>query len=170
MRGRPRDSMFSASKCATARAWAMTTEPGASRRCGRDCAPQDQSHSSVRPLIPSAVNSVGRLDETRGPGSKQAKMPYIVDIRGAVVTRADFPPPNFNRWIPSRKATLVMAVRGGVISLDEACSRYRLTREEFAGWERALVTGGIKALRANELQLKRSRSSEVGRKLARRND
>lgn len=48
---------------------------------------------------------------------------------GSVLTRADLPIGN-GRWVPSRKAIVVAAVRGGLISLDEACARYRLTTEE----------------------------------------
>jgi len=35
------------------------------------------------------------------------------------------------RWVIRRKAQVVAAVRGGLLSLEEACSRYMLTVEEF---------------------------------------
>ena len=65
-------------------------------------------------------------------GTDPPKLPYVIGADGAVVTRADLPPSNLKRWMPRRKATLVKAVRGGLIGLDEACQRYRLTKEEFA--------------------------------------
>jgi hypothetical protein len=34
-----------------------------------------------------------------------------------------------------------MAVHGGLLSLDEACTRYDLTVEEFRYWERAVKKG-----------------------------
>jgi len=34
-----------------------------------------------------------------------------------------------------RKAEVVAAVRGGLLSLEEACSRYTLTVDEFLSWQ-----------------------------------
>jgi hypothetical protein len=38
------------------------------------------------------------------------------------------------RWVIRRKAAVVSCVRDGYISLDEACSRYGLSRHEFLEW------------------------------------
>ena len=46
---------------------------------------------------------------------------------------ADLPPPETRRWVARRKAQVVAAVRAGVLSLEEACRRYTLSAEEFAG-------------------------------------
>jgi hypothetical protein len=87
-------------------------------------------------------------------GTKRPLPTYIRSPQGRIITRADLPPTHAKRWVASRKATVVAAVRGGLVSLEEACERYRLSREEFAAWERAFETGGLKALRAAQLQKK----------------
>jgi Protein of unknown function (DUF1153) len=39
------------------------------------------------------------------------------------------------RWVIRRKAHVVDAVRSGLLSLEQACSRYALNIEEFRAWE-----------------------------------
>ncbi|HEY0106221.1 MAG TPA: DUF1153 domain-containing protein [Rhizomicrobium sp.] len=65
---------------------------------------------------------------------------------------ADLPEPNTKRWVPRRKAQVVAAVQRGVLSLDEACSRYALTVEEFLSWQRAVDRFGLAGLRATHAQ------------------
>ena len=61
-------------------------------------------------------------------------------------------PPVGTRWVPRRKAQVVTAVRGGALSLDEACRRYALTVEEFLSWQRAIDKFGLDGLRATHAQ------------------
>lgn len=65
---------------------------------------------------------------------------YVIGPNGDVLTREDLPPPNTKRWVIRRKAEVVIAVRGGLLTLDDACRRYHLTAEEFAAWQRAVET------------------------------
>jgi hypothetical protein len=62
------------------------------------------------------------------------------------------PPVNTRRWVSRRKAAVVLAVRGGVISRQEAYERYMLSPEELAAWETAFDRNGIYGLRATHLQ------------------
>ena len=62
------------------------------------------------------------------------------------------PPSDVVRWSPQRKAAVVKAVCAGVITLDEACQRYRLSAEEFLSWQRAVEVDGVSALRVTRLQ------------------
>ena len=64
----------------------------------------------------------------------------------------ELPPPQTKRWVPRRKAQVVAAVRGGVLTLDEACHRYDLTVEEFLSWQRAIDKFGLPGLRATHAQ------------------
>ena len=64
----------------------------------------------------------------------------------------DLPPPDTKRWVIRRKAEVVAAVRGGVISLDEACRRYTLSIEEFLTWQRLIDSHGLAGLRVTRLQ------------------
>ena len=43
-------------------------------------------------------------------------------------------------------------MRAGTLSLEEACSRYKLSAEEFAAWEQAIDRHGPGALRVTRLQ------------------
>ena len=61
-------------------------------------------------------------------------------------------PSGTTRWVASRKAAVVETVRGGEISLEEACRRYQLAEEEFLAWERAFKTYGLLGLRASCVQ------------------
>jgi hypothetical protein len=52
---------------------------------------------------------------------------YVIGPDGSPLTIADLPAPGTTRWVIRRKAEVVAAVRGGLLSLEEACSRYMLT-------------------------------------------
>ncbi|MGZ3326824.1 MAG: CtrA inhibitor SciP, partial [Xanthobacteraceae bacterium] len=60
---------------------------------------------------------------------------YVIGPDGSPLTIADLPAPGTKRWVIRRKAEVVAAVRGGLLSLEEACSRYTLTVEEFLSWQ-----------------------------------
>ena len=64
------------------------------------------------------------------------------------------PPPD-QRWVPSRKAAVVGAVRAGEISLEEVCRRYRLSPDEFNSWVAAIDKHGVPGLRATRFQIYR---------------
>jgi hypothetical protein len=68
------------------------------------------------------------------------------------LTVADLPSPNTKRWVIRRKAEVVAGVRSGVISLEEACRRYKLSIEEFLSWQRLIESHGLAGLRATRLQ------------------
>lgn len=71
---------------------------------------------------------------------------------GRPLTLDDLPSPNIRRWVTRRKAEVVAAVTGGLISRDEAIARYGLSEEEYVGWERLYRAHGAKGLRATRLQ------------------
>ncbi len=77
---------------------------------------------------------------------------YIVGPNGDIVTLADLPSPHMTRWVIRRKAEIVLAVHGGLLSLDDACKRYQLTAEEFAAWRHAIEQHGLLGLRATHVQ------------------
>ncbi len=67
------------------------------------------------------------------------------------MTMGDLPPPDTKRWVVRRKAEVVAGVRGGLITLEEACRRYRLSVDEFRSWERLLQRHGIEGLRTTRI-------------------
>ena len=56
---------------------------------------------------------------------------YVIGPTGTPLTLNDLPPANTQRWVIRRKAEVVAAVRGGLLTLDDACERYRL---EHGSW------------------------------------
>ncbi|MDH5555868.1 MAG: DUF1153 domain-containing protein [Alphaproteobacteria bacterium] len=74
------------------------------------------------------------------------------------MTLDDLPAPNTKRWVIRRKAQVVVAVRSGIISLNDACSRYNLSIEEFLSWQRLIDRHGIGGLRATRIQQYREAS------------
>lgn len=76
----------------------------------------------------------------------------VVGPLGEPLTINDLPPPNTRRWVVRRKAEVVAAVNGGLLSIDDACERYDLTLEEFASWQRAVDRSGMPGLRVTRIQ------------------
>ena len=75
------------------------------------------------------------------------RLKIIAGPNGRPLTLGDLPPVKPNRWFPTHKADIVVAVRGGLITADQACKRYKLTIEEFTLWQQAFETHGIAGLR-----------------------
>ena len=64
---------------------------------------------------------------------------YVVGPDGEKMTLSDLPAPNTHRWVPRRKARVVAAVEGGLLSEDEAFSWYKITSEEYDTWKSGAV-------------------------------
>jgi len=60
-----------------------------------------------------------------------------------LLAKADLPPPDTKRWVVSRKAAVLSAVRTGAITVDEACTRYELSKEELLAWQQAFASQGL---------------------------
>jgi hypothetical protein len=84
--------------------------------------------------------------------SLRPKAKYVIGPDGSPLTVADLPPASTKRWVIRRKAEVVAAVRGGLISLEEACSRYALTVDEFLSWQMSIDQHGLAGLRTTRLQ------------------
>lgn len=83
----------------------------------------------------SSVSSTKRADQIVGPD-------------GSMLDAADLPPKNLKRWVARRKADIVAAVEGGLLTEPEACARYNISREEFSAWLSAYESDGVAGLRA----------------------
>jgi hypothetical protein len=81
---------------------------------------------------------------------------------GTVLTLANLPPPDAQRWVASRKAIVVAAVRGGLLSMSDACARYRLTTEEFLSWQTQVDRNGLQGLRTTRIQEYRGSGRRTG--------
>jgi len=76
----------------------------------------------------------------------------VIGPLGEPLTIESLPAPSTTRWVVRRKAEVVAAVNGGLLSADEACQRYNLTLEEFATWQRAVDRSGMPGLRVTRIQ------------------
>lgn len=76
----------------------------------------------------------------------------VIGPLGEALTLDTLPPPGTHRWVVRRKAEVVAAVRGGLLSLEEACERYGLTVEEYMVWQKAVERNGMPGLRVTRLQ------------------
>jgi two-component system cell cycle response regulator CtrA len=82
--------------------------------------------------------------------SARLKVDHVMGPRGPL-TAADLPTPDTKRWTVRRKAEVVAAVRGGLISLEEACSRYALNEQEFLTWRCCIDYYGLKGLQVTHI-------------------
>ena len=76
----------------------------------------------------------------------------VIGPLGEPLTIDSLPPPETTRWVVRRKAEVVAAVNGGLLSVSDVCERYGLTLEEFASWQRAIDRSGMPGLRVTRIQ------------------
>jgi hypothetical protein len=76
----------------------------------------------------------------------------VIGPLGEPLTLDSLPPRSTTRWVVRRKAEVVAAVNGGLLTVDEACNRYGLSLEEFASWQRAVDRSGMPGLRVTRIQ------------------
>ena len=85
----------------------------------------------------------------------------VIGPAGEPLTIDDLPPPETRRWVIRRKAEVVAGVRNGLISLEDACNRYKLSVEEFLTWQRLIDKHGMRGLRTTRLQQYRRDTGDV---------
>jgi Protein of unknown function (DUF1153) len=90
--------------------------------------------------------------------SRHARIKGVFGPNGTRLTLAHLPCPDTLHWVASRKAELVAAVRGGLLTLDEACKRYGITPEEFLNWRDSMARFGMVGLHATNVQMYRSKA------------
>ena len=96
-----------------------------------------------------------QIGTERMAGPKQ-RANYVTAVDGSPLLLSDLPGPNHKRWVVRHKANLVAAVRGGLISLEDACNRYKLSADEFLSWQQTFERFGLKGLRVTRVQQYRS--------------
>ena len=95
--------------------------------------------------------------------AEETRPTEVIGPLGEPLTRSSLPPRNTSRWVARRKAEVVAAVNGGMLSIREACTRYDLTLEEFASWQRAVEREGLPGLRATRVQYYRDQHARQDR-------
>ena len=84
--------------------------------------------------------------------NQKIKPDHVIGPLGEPLTLSDLPSPKTKRWVIRRKAEVVAAVNGGLMTIEEVLERYGLTLEEFASWQRAVDRSGMQGLRVTRIQ------------------
>lgn len=71
---------------------------------------------------------------------------------GTILSRANLPPPDTERWVASRKLAVVRGVAYGLITRKQALELYALSDEEFDSWVVAVTQHGESALKVTLLK------------------
>ena len=71
---------------------------------------------------------------------------------GTIMTQADLPEPHTTRWVASRKIAVVRGVLYGLITKDQALTRFGLSQEEFQSWVTAAAIHGEDGLKTTNVQ------------------
>lgn len=66
------------------------------------------------------------------------------------------------RWTVRRKASVIDAVRGGWVPIEEACTLYNISVDEFVAWERNIDRFGVHGLRTTRYQIYRDTDLQKG--------
>ena len=86
----------------------------------------------------------------------------VIGPLGEPLTLDSLPPRDTTRWVVRRKAEVVSAVAGGLLTVDEACQRYSLSLEEFTSWQRAVDRSGMPGLRVTRIKHYREQYERQG--------
>ena len=71
---------------------------------------------------------------------------HVIGPDGDVLTMENLPPPNLKRWVARRKAEVIAAINGGLLTMPQACTRYALSVEELLEWQRHYEAEGLEGL------------------------
>ncbi len=82
----------------------------------------------------------------------KARPTQVIGPLGEPLTLETLPLPSTKRWVARRKAEIVAAVNGGLLTAVEVCDRYGLSEEELGEWQRAIAQSGLPGLRVTRLQ------------------
>lgn len=88
----------------------------------------------------ATTDEVGRPEAVLGPA-------------GTWLTIDSLPPANTRRWVVRRKAEVLAAINGGLLTAAEACARYAISPEELELWQKSLERAGMAGLRVTRIQL-----------------
>jgi hypothetical protein len=113
----------------------------ATMRAAIDHSLRELASAQLDELAPASVN------ETAQPRGK-----HVIGPDERRLTLADLPLPDTKRWVIQRKAEVVAAVRDGLLSLEEACTRYALSSDEILSWQRCSDRFGLAGLRTTWTQ------------------
>jgi hypothetical protein len=109
-------------------------------------------HHAVRDLTSAPLGELASAAAGVNKTGQPTTAKHAIGPDGRRLTLADLPLPNTKRWVIRRKAEVVAAVRGGLLSLDDACSRYGLSSDEVLSWQHRVDHFGLAGLRTTRTQ------------------
>jgi hypothetical protein len=77
----------------------------------------------------------------------------VIGPLGEPLTLETLPSIDTRHWVIRRKAEVLAAVQGGLLTIEEACERYDLSLDELMLWQRAVGRSGMYGLRVTRVQL-----------------
>jgi len=93
------------------------------------------------------------IDHAAPDNAARPVVTHVIELGRRRLTFADLPLPDTKRWVIRRKAEVVAAVCGGLLSLDEASRRYALSADEITSWQYCIDHFGIAGLRTTRTQI-----------------
>ncbi len=103
------------------------------------------------------MGNIRKQEKTRREIASNDLSDSVPGPDGRRLTRDDLPSPTTKRWVARRKAEVVAAVCGGLISLHEALRTYNLSVDEFRSWQRLFESHGLDGLRTTRIKTYRDR-------------
>jgi hypothetical protein len=94
--------------------------------------------------------------------NQQFRPAAVIGPMGELLTLETLPPRGLERWTPRRKAEIVAAARGGLLTVQETCERYDISLEEFVTWQRSVERSGMLGLRVTRVQHYRDKYARLG--------
>lgn len=120
-------------------------------------APRMATHSVLPPVsdVGLCAGGVAVAAITSAAKPDDARPIQVPGPLGRPITLDSLPPPDTRRWVVRRKAEVIAAIRGGLLTAAEACARYRLSPEELELWQDSIERAGVPGLRVTRIQLYR---------------
>lgn len=104
----------------------------------------EQANPPYNPNLP--IDTSSRLASVKG------RISYVIGPDGSPLTEADLPSPRTRRWSLRRKADIVSAINGGLVSRQDATARYGLSEEKLTDWMREVEEAGLLGPRATRVK------------------
>lgn len=79
---------------------------------------------------------------------------------GGTPPAGPLPAPDTVRWVARRKAHVIAAIAHGLLTVEEASRRYRLSLEELASWQGRLERDGVAGLKVSRIRNRRAGSQQ----------
>jgi hypothetical protein len=106
-------------------------------------------------MVLDAEGTNAVLFDTLDPEAAETRPRSVPGPLGTPLTLESLPPPGTQRWVVRRKAEVLAAINGGLLTAAEACARYRLSPEELELWQNAIERAGVPGLRVTRIQIYR---------------